>query len=457
VKQLAGFMTAATAILLPIANANAEPEGFYAAARAGLNWSDDERFAGPFEAIDDKDNLGWIAGGALGYDFKPLRLELEFLHRNNDVDGLNVVTDGGVGPALGLAPLSGAQSLTSGSDVGVSTLMTNLLFDIPVKSGPRPFIGGGLGWAFMNFNHALTGAGDLIPGSESQFAIQGIAGVEFDITPRLAAEASYRYLVTDETSFSIADAVDARAKYKAHSVLFGIRYTFGGSASESRPAARPAPAPAAPPPNQGPRAMNDSARVEAGQSVSIDVLANDSDPDGRIAGVATFDQGGKGRVEKAPGNDLVYRANPDMRGRDSFSYTIQDDAGAVSTARVTIDILPPQVGPFLVFFDWDRADLREDTRAILTDAAEAYNRFGFARIRVVGHTDTSGPSDYNDRLSARRAAAVAEALESLGVDASDIVQRAEGESTPLVPTGDGVREPQNRRVEITFPEGEGQS
>lgn len=454
-KKLAGLMTAATAILLPLAGANAEPEGFYAAARAGLNWSDDERFDGPFDAIDDKDNLGWIAGGALGYDFKPLRLEFEFLHRNNDVDGLNVITDGGVGSALGLGPLSGAQSLTSGSDVGVSTLMTNLLFDIPVKSGPRPFIGGGLGWAFMNFNHALTGAGDLIPGSESQFAIQGIAGVAFDITPRLAAEASYRYLVTDETAFRVADAVDARAKYKAHSVLFGIRYTFGGSTDAAKPARTPAPA--APPPNQGPRAVNDSARVEAGQSVTIDVLANDSDPDGRLAGVATFDQGGKGRVETAAGGGLMYRADSESRGRDSFSYTIQDDDGAVATARVTLDILPPQVGPFLVFFDWDKASLRDDARAILEDAAAAYSEFGFARIRVVGHTDTSGPSDYNDRLSERRAAAVAEALEGLGVDASDIVQRAEGEASPLVPTDDGVREPQNRRVEITFPESEGRS
>ena len=67
---------------------------------------------------------------------------------------------------------------------------------------------------------------------------------------------------------------------------------------------------------------------------------------------------------------------------------------------------------------------------------------------ATGHTDTSGPESYNMALSLRRANAVKDALVRDGVPAQAIVVIGKGESQPLTPTGDGVREPQNRRVEI---------
>ena len=73
------------------------------------------------------------------------------------------------------------------------------------------------------------------------------------------------------------------------------------------------------------------------------------------------------------------------------------------------------------------------------------------QIQVTGYTDRSGSPGYNQRLSERRANAVAEALARLGVPRSDMVVAGRGENDNRVPTAAGVREPQNRRVEIVFP------
>ncbi len=105
---------------------------------------------------------------------------------------------------------------------------------------------------------------------------------------------------------------------------------------------------------------------------------------------------------------------------------------------------------YLVFFDWDRADLTDRARAIIGEAAQATTRIAVTRIEVAGHTDKSGTPRYNQGLSQRRANNVAAELVRLGVPRQAITTQAFGESRPLVPTADGVREPQNRRVEIVL-------
>jgi outer membrane protein OmpA-like peptidoglycan-associated protein len=102
---------------------------------------------------------------------------------------------------------------------------------------------------------------------------------------------------------------------------------------------------------------------------------------------------------------------------------------------------------FLVFFDWSKADLTDRARQIIGEAASARGA-GVTRIEVNGFTDRSGPADYNMGLSQRRANAVAAELVRRGVPRNEIVTRGFGEENNLVPTADGVREPQNRRVEI---------
>jgi outer membrane protein OmpA-like peptidoglycan-associated protein len=113
---------------------------------------------------------------------------------------------------------------------------------------------------------------------------------------------------------------------------------------------------------------------------------------------------------------------------------------------------PPVVARkvFLVFFDWDKATITREGMGIIEQAAAAYKAGGRVQIQVTGYTDRSGSPGYNQRLSERRATAVANALGRLGVARGDMAVSGRGENDNRVPTADGVREPQNRRVEIVF-------
>ena len=103
---------------------------------------------------------------------------------------------------------------------------------------------------------------------------------------------------------------------------------------------------------------------------------------------------------------------------------------------------------YLVFFDWDRADLTTRAREIISEAAQASTHVQTTRIEVNGYTDLSGTAAYNQRLSVRRAQSVEAELVRDGVAQNEISIHGYGEANPLVPTAPGVREPQNRRVEI---------
>jgi OOP family OmpA-OmpF porin len=116
---------------------------------------------------------------------------------------------------------------------------------------------------------------------------------------------------------------------------------------------------------------------------------------------------------------------------------------------------PPAPAPaaapsFMVFFDWDRSDLSPQAQQTLQQVASAYKQRGSARVIATGHADKSGPDNYNMALSLRRANVVKDALVRDGVPATAISVVGKGESQPLVQTADGVREPQNRRVEIVL-------
>jgi len=114
---------------------------------------------------------------------------------------------------------------------------------------------------------------------------------------------------------------------------------------------------------------------------------------------------------------------------------------------------PPPAPPrtFLVFFDFDKYNLTADARKVVEAAAGSFKANGVARIELTGYTDLAGTQAYNLRLSKRRAETVAAALEKMGVPKSAINVMWRGKENPRVPTPDGVREPQNRRVEIVMP------
>jgi outer membrane protein OmpA-like peptidoglycan-associated protein len=103
-----------------------------------------------------------------------------------------------------------------------------------------------------------------------------------------------------------------------------------------------------------------------------------------------------------------------------------------------------------VFFDWDKSDLSDRARQIIADAAQASSKVTTTKIEVDGHADRSGTPQYNQALSMRRAQAVGAELVKDGVPQNIISISAFGDTRPLVPTAPGVREPQNRRVEIVL-------
>ncbi len=102
----------------------------------------------------------------------------------------------------------------------------------------------------------------------------------------------------------------------------------------------------------------------------------------------------------------------------------------------------------LIFFDFDSSALPASANDSVSFVTQNAVRCQWTSITVVGHTDRSGSDAYNESLALRRANTVAEFLRNGGIAPSMLKVEARGESQPLEPTADGVRNPQNRRVEI---------
>jgi len=108
------------------------------------------------------------------------------------------------------------------------------------------------------------------------------------------------------------------------------------------------------------------------------------------------------------------------------------------------------VGPFLIFFDWDKDAVTSDASQILDRAIEQFRQTGQTSVALAGYTDTSGKASYNMGLSIRRAEHTKAYMTAHGVPDNVIMSQGFGETKLAVETADGVREPQNRRVEITM-------
>ncbi|HKU99080.1 MAG TPA: OmpA family protein [Vineibacter sp.] len=146
--------------------------------------------------------------------------------------------------------------------------------------------------------------------------------------------------------------------------------------------------------------------------------------------------------------------NTFAKGKDFFNHTAMLTLGYKFGPPAPAAPPPPAVGPtpaqYIVFFDFDRATLTAQALTTIKQAAAAAKSGNKTRIGVTGHADRAGSDAYNMALSLRRANAVKDALVREGIPATGITVVGRGESQPLVPTADGVREPQNRRVEIVL-------
>lgn len=128
----------------------------------------------------------------------------------------------------------------------------------------------------------------------------------------------------------------------------------------------------------------------------------------------------------------------------------------IQSVKVPQPRMPQPIAPivaevpqsYVVFFNFDRSVLTPEAKRIIASAAADFKQGKYVRLVVTGHTDTSGSTRYNKRLSDRRASAVREEIASLGIPASAVAAAGEGESSLMIPTTDGVREAQNRRAVI---------
>ncbi len=117
-----------------------------------------------------------------------------------------------------------------------------------------------------------------------------------------------------------------------------------------------------------------------------------------------------------------------------------DQWGCEVVANLTIDLVEDE-------FDFDSAELKPAMKDALRDLADQIKASpGHEVVTIIGHTDSTGPEEYNMQLSLRRAQAAADFLESLGIDS--ITVKGMGESEPVADNSTREGRAKNRRIEV---------
>lgn len=319
--------------------------------------------------------------------------------------------------------------------------------------------------------------------TEEGYDFGGIVGYDFGPF-RLEAEASYRATDVDEVTvgtsgfpagangnLAFPETVDARGEANALSFMVnglfdfgpddGLQGFVGGGLGVARTAI--------------------DARITESGSPGVD----DSDSGFAwqlLAGVRAplndrWDVGVKYRLFSADGVGLVDRAGRDLEtdfrshsllGTLTYNFGEPPAPPPVVVPPPPVVVTPPpprpvtppppppcNTGPYIVFFEWDKSDITPEAATILNNAVAAYANCGTASVMLAGHADRSGAATYNVGLSERRNASVRSYLGGRGIPDARIATEAFGETQNRVPTADGVRELQNRRVEITYGPGSG--
>jgi len=145
------------------------------------------------------------------------------------------------------------------------------------------------------------------------------------------------------------------------------------------------------------------------------------------------------------------RQPSDIAGcRDNFMMALAkiEEKPKVAAAPVAAPAPAPMAapGPFTVLFEFDKAELTTDARAMLADVVEAAKKSDSQTINVAGYTDLMGSDSYNDVLSEARANTVINFLVESGISKEKIVGQGYGKADPVVAVE--APEQRNRRVEI---------
>lgn len=166
--------------------------------------------------------------------------------------------------------------------------------------------------------------------------------------------------------------------------------------------------------------------------------------DGKVSGEVT--------VTNAKGSQVLTRSwqKTEMGADTRPSAPVQlDEKRAQVELSGVLAALPPPPSQFLLFFQFDSVELTQDSRTLLPEIVKSLQQRQPAKISIVGHTDTVGSTEYNERLGRLRAEAVLALLRSLGGEPILVDTGSKGKKEPLVSTPDQTLEPRNRRTEIT--------
>lgn len=417
---LAGAALAALAVAATGAAAE-QSNGWYGAVDLGYNTTGDYKAKstglmadGGAYSYDVGTDDQWAGFARLGYRYSPnWRVEFEGGYRPGDIttaigyprDYPTIAGTGTVDTALCTVGVIRTASTPCGGPKGSfdqTTFMVNLYYDILPESTFHPFIGAGLGLDHVKAKmigqlstSPSTGVADLsMTGTDTVPAYQFLAGLAWALSDRLSLDLTYRYLGAEKAKF---DGIVA--PLSAHDMTPGLSDTGTGWQQ----------------PGEFSGKFND-------QTISVGLrwaFGSEAPPP-------------PAPIESPPPPPVVETpVAPPPPPPPAPTYEARE---------------------FIVYFEFDKSDLTSDAQAVVQAAADYAKAGGAARVVVVGHTDTSGSAAYNIRLSERRAKTVADALAGLGVDGSKLAVDWKGESAPAVATGDGVKEPLNRRstIDITF-------
>ena len=338
-KLRALLLTSALALCATPAFAGSNP-GWYLGLGVGYDQLESVRSrtnTTPATFADASYSGSALFAGSVGYKFESgMRIEFELGYDSHDISTLRLVG----GPSFGKPAVSGGTTTTSG--------LINFVYDWNIGDRWGLSLGGGVGQGDVTHDETLNGS-SLIRGAHTQFAWQGIAGVNYEVEDDLDLFLDYRYRSNElDHDYSGGGTPDFVHIFQQHEnvALLGVRWFIGH---------------AAPPPPPPP---------------------------------------------------------------------------------------PPPVKTFIVFFDFEKSNLTDKAVEVVQEAVRTAKQNGFVKVLVTGHTDTVGSDSYNQALSVRRAESVKDEMIRQGMDGSGISIEGKSFHDPLVPTGPGVREPQNRRAVI---------
>jgi outer membrane protein OmpA-like peptidoglycan-associated protein len=106
--------------------------------------------------------------------------------------------------------------------------------------------------------------------------------------------------------------------------------------------------------------------------------------------------------------------------------------------------------PGNITFQTARSGINSDFFDVLNSVALVLNEFDKTVIEVAGHTDNTGPEDFNQHLSEKRATSVGEYLKSQGIPEMRVLTLGHGELRPIATNTSAGGRQQNRRVELTL-------